>query len=87
MKPCLLGNSKSDFKTSMDYHLRCSLCKKSSTKEGHDLFHSKALPLRDRMMGKILQTGRRYHREKPETSVAMDIKKSGGENIEGILCK
>ena len=28
-----------------------------------------------------------YQREKPETSVAMDIKKSGGENIEGILCK
>ena len=79
MKSCFLGNSKSDFKASMDYHLRCSLCKESSTKEGHDLFHSKALSLRDRMMGKILQTGRRYHREKPETSVAMDIKKAVGK--------
>jgi hypothetical protein len=33
----------------------------------------------DRMMGKILQTERRYHRKKPETSVAIDIKKAVGK--------
>ncbi|MDY0221894.1 MAG: glycogen/starch/alpha-glucan phosphorylase [Desulfobacterium sp.] len=52
--------SKSDLKTSMDYHLRCSLCKESPTKEYRDLFLSTAFSLRDRMAEKILQTEQRY---------------------------
>ena len=64
MKPYLLGNSKSDLIDSMDYHLRCSLCREPSSKECRDLFLSTALSLRDRMMEKILQTESRYYREK-----------------------
>ncbi len=61
MKPSVLGSSKSDLKASLDYHLRCSLCKEPPPKECRDLFLSTAFSLRDRMAEKILQTERKYH--------------------------
>ncbi len=64
MKPGYLGSSKAALKESMDYHLRCSLCKEPSSKQSRDLFLSTALSLRDRMTEKILLTERRYHEEK-----------------------
>jgi len=64
MKPSLLGNSKAALKKSMDYHLRCSLCKEPVSKEGRDLFLATAFSLRDRMAEKILQTERRYREAK-----------------------
>ncbi|MDX9786921.1 MAG: glycogen/starch/alpha-glucan phosphorylase [Desulfobacterales bacterium] len=64
MKPSYMGKSKSDLKKSMDYHLRCSLCKESPSKENQDLFLSTAFSVRDRMTEKILQTERRYHETK-----------------------
>ncbi len=56
--------AKSALKTSMDYHLRCSLCKEPSSKECRDLFLATAFSLRDRMTEKILQTERRYQKTK-----------------------
>ena len=55
MKPSYLGRSKSDLKKSMDYHLRCSLCKEPSSTECRDLFFATALSVRDRMTEKILK--------------------------------
>lgn len=52
--------SKSDLKASIDYHLRCSLCKEPPPKEYRDIFLSTAFSLRDRMVEKILQTERQY---------------------------
>ena len=63
MKPGYLGSDLSDLKASMDYHLRCSLCKELSSAGSRDLFLSTALSLRDRMADKILETERRYTRE------------------------
>ena len=64
MKPGFLGSSKSDLKASMDYHLRCSLCKESPSKDCRDLFLSAALSLRDRMTEKILETEKKYKKAK-----------------------
>ena len=64
MKPTYLENSISALKQSMDYHLRCSLCKEPPSKEARDLFLSTAFSLRDRMMEKILETERRYRKQK-----------------------
>ncbi|NDY72061.1 glycogen phosphorylase [Desulfobacter hydrogenophilus] len=60
MKPTVNKISKSDLKTSIDYHLRCSLCKETPTKDYRDLFLSTAFSLRDRMAEKILHTEQRY---------------------------
>ncbi|ACN17410.1 GlpV [Desulforapulum autotrophicum HRM2] len=60
MKPTVNKISKSDLKASIDYHLRCSLCKEPLSRENRDLFLSTAFSLRDRMAEKILQTERRY---------------------------
>ncbi|OPY11946.1 MAG: Glycogen phosphorylase [Syntrophus sp. PtaB.Bin001] len=56
--------SESALKKSMDYHLRCSLCKEPPAKECRDHFLSTAFSLRDRMTEKILQTERRYQEAK-----------------------
>ncbi len=64
MKPDYLSTSKSALKKSMDYHLRCSLCKEPCSKECRDLFLATAYSLRDRMTEKILQTERRYREKK-----------------------
>ena len=64
MKPSYLKSTKSALKESMDYHLRCSLCKEPPSKESRDLFLSSAFSLRDRMTEKILQTERRYQEAK-----------------------
>ncbi|MDY0186874.1 MAG: glycogen/starch/alpha-glucan phosphorylase [Syntrophus sp. (in: bacteria)] len=55
-----LDNSKSALKESMDYHLRCSLCRETPSKDYRDHFLATAFSLRDRMTEKILQTERRY---------------------------
>ncbi len=60
MKPIVSEIPKSDLKASIDYHLRCSLCKEPLSRENRDLFLSTAFSLRDRMVEKILQTERRY---------------------------
>jgi len=60
MKPSYLSSSKSALKKSMDYHLRCSLCRESSSKESRDIFLATAFSLRDRMTEKILRTERKY---------------------------
>lgn len=60
MKPTVNKISKSDLKASIDYHLRCSLCKEPPTKDYRDLFLSTAFSLRDRMAEKILHTEQRY---------------------------
>jgi len=59
-----LSNTQASLKTSMDYHLRCSLCKEPASKECRDLFLATALSLRDRMAAKILQTEHRYQEGK-----------------------
>ena len=64
MKPDYLQSSKSSLKASMDYHLRCSLCKEASSKECRDLFLATAFSLRDQMTEKILETERRYQQAK-----------------------
>lgn len=64
MKSGYLEIAKSALKTSMDYHLRCSLCKEPPSKECRDLFLATAFSLRDRMTEKILQTERRYQKTK-----------------------
>lgn len=64
MKSIHFGRSKSALKKSMNYHLRCSLCKKTSSKESRDIYLSTAFSLRDRMAEKILQTERKYHETK-----------------------
>ena len=62
MKPTVNKISKSDLKASIDYHLRCSLCKETPTKDYRDLFLSTAFSLRDRMAEKILHTEQRYQK-------------------------
>ncbi len=54
------ANTKSALKTSMDYHLRCSLCKETPSKDCRDLFLATAFSLRDRMTERILETERIY---------------------------
>lgn len=55
-----LANTQSALKASMDYHLRCSLCKEPPSKECRDLFLATAFSLRDRMTEQILETESRY---------------------------
>lgn len=55
-----LTNTQSALKASMDYHLRCSLCKEPPSKECRDFFLATAFSLRDRMTEKILETESRY---------------------------
>lgn len=64
MKPAVTEDSKTSLKASMDYHLRCSLCKDSASREERDLFLASAFSLRDRMTEKILATERRYQAAK-----------------------
>jgi starch phosphorylase len=64
VKSINLGKSKSALKKSIDYHLRCSLCKKPTFKESRDLYLSTAFSVRDRMTEKILQTERKYNKKK-----------------------
>jgi glycogen phosphorylase len=64
MNPPYLKSSKADLKESMDYHLRCSLCREPLSAETRDLFLSAALSLKDRMTDKILKTEVRYQEQK-----------------------
>jgi glycogen phosphorylase len=64
MSQSYLNNTQSALKTSLDYHLRCSLCKEPTSKDCRDLFLATAFSLRDRMTEKILQTERRYQETK-----------------------
>jgi len=64
MNQSYLSNTRSALQTSLDYHLRCSLCKEPPSKDGRDLFLATAFSLRDRMTEKILETEGRYREAK-----------------------
>ncbi len=64
MKPTYLEDTKSALNQSIDYHLRCSLCKEPASRECRDLFLATAFSMRDRMTEKILQTEGRYRKAK-----------------------
>jgi len=64
MKRSYLGSSKSALKASMEYHLRCSLCREAPSKDCRDLFLATAFSLRDRMAEKILLTEQNYQKAK-----------------------
>lgn len=64
MKPSYLKNTKAALNDSIQYHLRCSLCKDPLSHETRDLFLSTAFSLRDRMAERILQTERKYQEAK-----------------------
>jgi glycogen phosphorylase len=58
------NNSQLMLKRAINYHLKCSLCKERGTREIQSLFSSTALALRDIMIEIMLETEKKYKREK-----------------------
>lgn len=63
MKPKQTKVTKTALKRSINYHIKCKLCKEPSSCDNHCIFLSTALSLRDRLVETMLDTEKKYRKE------------------------